>query len=98
MPLVITCGREVYEQATAAGHVATIESFGGKLVNDTCWCLIFEPIVPPAARNIVTNSGKYAHYGAAALDRGMHLRSLPECVHAACTGRVDELPPRWLRP
>ena len=98
VPLVITCGREVYQQATSAGHVATIESVGGKIINDTCWCLISEPIVPPAARNIVTNSGKYAHYGAAALDRGMHLRSLQECVRAACTGRVDERLPRWLRP
>ena len=54
-------------------------------------------VIPPTARNIVTNSGKYAHYGAGGLNRGMHLRSLKECVEAACAGRVPARPPGWLQ-
>jgi cis-L-3-hydroxyproline dehydratase len=98
VPFVITCGREVYQQAHSVGYVKAIQTFGGTFINDTCWCFIKEPIIPPSARNIATNSSKYAHYGAAGLNRGMHLRSLEDCVQAACTGRVDARPPRWLEP
>jgi predicted aconitase/predicted aconitase with swiveling domain len=98
VPFVITCGRDVYRQAHSVGYVKAIQTFGGTFINDTCWCFIEEPIIPPSARNIVTNSSKYAHYGAATLNRGMHLRSLEDCVQAACTGRVDARPPRWLEP
>ena len=97
VPMIVTCGREVYEQARAAGYVATIERFGGSVICDACWCFIEEPLIPPAARTIVTNSGKYAHYGAAGLGRGMHLRSLRDCVEAACAGHVPDAPPGWLR-
>lgn len=97
VPLVVTCGREVYERARELGYVGRIEAAGGSVINDTCWCFIREPIVPAAARTVATDSGKFAHYGAAGLGRGMHLRSLSQCVEAACTGRVPTEPPRWLR-
>ena len=98
VPWMITCGRDVYRQAHSAGYVNAIQTFGGTFLNDTCWCFIEEPIIPASARNIVTNSSKYAHYGAAGLNRGMHLRSLEECVQTAWTGRVNARPPRWLEP
>lgn len=89
----VTCSREVYERAAAAGYVAIIEAFGANFINDTCWCLIKEPIIPPAARNIMTNSGKYAHYGQASLNRAFHVAGLERCVDAACCGfHKDELP------
>jgi predicted aconitase len=94
--LTVTCGRDVYSRAAAAGHVATVEAFGGKFLNDTCWCFIDEPVVPPEARNIATNSGKYAHYGAAALNRGFHFASLARCVEGARTGQIDSALPGWL--
>lgn len=92
----VTCGREVYRKARAAGFVETIEMFGGTFINDTCWCLIKEPVIPPSAVNIMTNSGKYAHYGPAALDRGFHIGSLEQCVEAACSGRYEATAPGWL--
>ena len=96
VPFMITTGREVYAEARSLGHVETIRQFGGAFITDTCWCLIEEPIVPPEARTIVTNSGKFAHYGAARHSRGMHLRGLRDCVEAAVTGRVELALPRWL--
>lgn len=95
--LIVTCGRDVQAKAEAAGYVATVEAFGGQFVNDTCWCLIREPVIPPWVRTIATNSGKYAHYGPAALPHGFHFASLKRCVDAACTGRINTLPPAWLR-
>lgn len=60
--LVITSSRQVVAQAEAAGHLATLQAFGARLVTDTCWCMLDEPLVPPGARTLMTNSAKYAHY------------------------------------
>jgi predicted aconitase/predicted aconitase with swiveling domain len=95
--MIITCGRDIYERAKRAGHVARIVDFGARFLNDTCWCFIGEPVVAPEVRNILTNSGKYAHYGPAAVARGFHFGSLARCVDAACTGRVETGLPEWLR-
>jgi predicted aconitase/predicted aconitase with swiveling domain len=94
--VIITCGRDVFEKAKAAGHVKTIREFGGQFMNDTCWCLIGQPVVAPEVRNILTNSAKYAHYGPAAVSRGFHFGSLKRCVNAACDGYVETAYPGWL--
>lgn len=95
--LVVTCGREVHDRAAALGYVGQVERFGGTVVRDACWCFLTEPVVPPGTGTILTNSGKYAHYGPAVVDRRFHLRGLAECVDAACTGAVAATPPAWLR-
>jgi predicted aconitase len=94
--MIITCGRDVYEKAKAAGHVACITDFGARFLNDTCWCFIGEPVVAREVRHILTNSGKYAHYGPAATDRAFHFGSLKRCVDAACSGDVETALPGWL--
>lgn len=94
--LIVTCGRDVYAQAEAAGYVDSIRAFGGQFLNDTCWCFIAEPVVAREARCIATNSGKYAHYGPAAVGKGFHFASLASCVEAACTGAIDTALPGWL--
>ncbi|CDX33756.1 conserved hypothetical protein [Mesorhizobium sp. SOD10] len=94
--LIVTCGRDIFEKAEAAGYVKTISDFGGRFMNDTCWCLIGEPIVAREVRNIITNSGKYAHYGRAAVSKGFHFGSLGRCVDAACDGCVETTLPSWL--
>jgi predicted aconitase len=92
----VTCGRDVYDRAKAAGYVQRLAAFGARIMNDTCWCFIGEPIVPRDAGNILTNSGKYAHYGPAAVSKGFHFASLERCVAAACNGRVETALPPWL--
>lgn len=94
--LVVTCGRAVHEQAAAAGHVATLERFGACLITDTCWCMLGEPVVPPGSRNLMTNSGKYAHYAPGLAGRQVHFGNLAACVEAACTGRNQGQLPAWL--
>jgi predicted aconitase/predicted aconitase with swiveling domain len=96
--LAITCGRTVLEQARAAGHVAVIEAFGANLVTDTCWCMLGEPVIPPAARTLMTNSGKYAHYAPGLVGRKVHFAGLAECVDAACTATASGRLPAWLAP
>lgn len=96
--LAITCGRAVLEQAREAGHIAVIEAFGVTLVTDTCWCMLGEPVIPPAAKNLMTNSGKYAHYAPGLVGRKVHFASLAECVDAACTATTSGRLPAWLQP
>ena len=95
--LAITCGRTVLEQARVAGYVAVIEAFGAVIISDTCWCMLGEPVIPPAARNLMTNSGKYAHYAPGLVGRKVHFASLAECVDAACSATASGRLPQWLQ-
>lgn len=96
--VVITCGRAVLEQARTAGYLAPIDAFGALLVTDTCWCMLGEPVIPPGARTLMTNSGKYAHYAPGLAGRPVHFASLGACVEAACTGVASGQLPAWLQP
>ena len=86
------------EQARAAGHLEPIEAFGALLVTDTCWCMLGEPVIPPGARTLMTNSGKYAHYAPGLAGRPVHFASLGACVEAACAGTASGQLPAWLQP
>lgn len=94
--LVVTTSRHVAEQAGQAGHLQAVRDFGALVVQDTCWCMLREPVVPPAARVIATSSAKYAHYAGGLVGRRTRLSDLPGCVQAACSGRLPDVPPRWL--
>ncbi|WP_434651715.1 DUF521 domain-containing protein [Pseudomonas sp. R3-56] len=96
--VAITCGRAVLEQARQAGYLEPIEAFGATLVTDTCWCMLGEPVIPPAATTLMTNSGKYAHYAPGLVGRSVHFASLGDCVEAACTATASGQPPQWLQP
>jgi predicted aconitase/predicted aconitase with swiveling domain len=94
--IVVTCGRATLEQAQQAGHADTLTAFGVQLVTDTCWCMLGEPVIPPTARTLMTNSGKYAHYAPGLVGRSVHFASLAECVESACTGTASGRLPVWL--
>jgi len=94
--VIVTLGRTVYKMATAVGAIETLEAFGVQFINDTCWCMIEEPIIPVNAKVLMTNSGKYAHYGPGLINRSMHFGSLAQCVDAACTGKRVQTLPDWL--
>ncbi|EHJ92685.1 cis-3-hydroxy-L-proline dehydratase [Vreelandella boliviensis] len=94
--MAVTLGRAVYADASEAGYVTTLERFGAQLINDTCWCMLGEPVVPPTARTIMTNSGKYAHYAPGLVGRQVHFGNLAECVETACSGEASGRLPTWL--
>lgn len=95
--VVVTCGRDVLARARTAGDIDPIEAFGVQVVSDTCWCMIGEPVIAPTARTLMTNSGKYAHYGPGLVGRPVHFAALPECIDAACSGRASGRRPAWLK-
>lgn len=93
--VIVTLGRDVFEQRVDAKAKDLLESFGVQFINDTCWCMIEEPIIPSSASTLMTNSGKYAHYGPGLVNRPMHFGSLAQCVDAACTGKRLLSTPEW---
>ena len=94
--LVITLGREVRAAAERSGALAELEAFGAQLVGDTCWCMLGEPLVPTQARTLLTNSGKFAHYGPGLTGRELRFAGLAACVEAACSALAPADPPAWL--
>lgn len=96
--IVLTLGRAVSERAERNGDLAVIKAFGVNVITDTCWCMLEEPVVPVAARVIMTNSGKYAHYAPGLTGRQVHFGSLAACAQTACTGQATGQLPAWLEP
>lgn len=93
---IITTSRAVLAQAKAAGIAQSLERFGFRLVTDTCWCMIEEPVIPSGPGGLLTNSGKYVHYGPALTGQRVRFAGLAACVDAATTGVFAGTPPAWL--
>jgi predicted aconitase/predicted aconitase with swiveling domain len=94
--IVVTLGRAIYQQCEDAGIIKKLIDFGVQFVMDTCWCMLEEPVIPPNGSVLMTNSGKYAHYGPGLVKRPIHFGSLADCVDAACNGKRVIQPPSWL--
>ena len=94
--VIVTLGRKVHEAAKAEGLVAQLEATGVRFFPDICWCSITEPLFPPAAKVLMTNSGKYAHYAPGLCEREVRFGSLADCAAAAQSGKAPAEPPTWL--
>ena len=96
VPMIVTAGRAIIAAARAEGVLAVLEGAGVQVIPDLCWCSISEPVFPVATRVVMTNSGKYAHYGPGLSGRAVRFGNLAQCVGAALTGRAPQSPPDWL--
>ncbi|WP_127145773.1 aconitase X [Pelagibacterium montanilacus] len=94
--LLVTVGPATLAQARIDGTLAALEACGVRVVSDLCWCSITEPVFPPKARVVLTDSGKYAHYGPGLSGRTVRLGSLNDCVDAALSGLAAQRFPNWL--
>jgi predicted aconitase len=95
--VIVTVGQNVLHEARNDGTLARLEAFGATVFPDICWCSITEPLMPPRARSLMTNSGKYAHYAPGLSGREVRFGSLAECVETARTGVAPASPPAWLK-
>ncbi|MFD1807338.1 aconitase X [Gemmobacter lanyuensis] len=93
---IITLGRATLSEIEADGTAASLRSSGVRLVPDLCWCSISEPVFPPEARVLMTNSGKYAHYAPGLCQREVRFGSLAACAETACSGAAPATPPGWI--
>jgi cis-L-3-hydroxyproline dehydratase len=105
---VFACmSRSLYEQIQTSDDSITknLEQFGVEFIHDTCWCMLLDPpVLPPLSQTskkrnstILTNSGKYAHYGPGLTQRQYRFGSWNNCIEAAITGKYLPLQqPSWL--
>ncbi len=93
---IITLGRETLAAITADGTAGRLMAAGVRLVPDLCWCSISEPVFPPEARVLMTNSGKYAHYAPGLCQREVRFGNLAMCADAACSGQAALAGPAWM--
>ena len=94
--VIITLGQDTLSKLRAEGLDTALQAAGVQIVPDLCWCSISEPVFPPEAKVLMTNSGKYAHYAPGLSGRQVRLGSLANCVDAACSGRAAKDLPHWL--
>lgn len=94
--VIVTAGRAVIAEAEAEGTLGRLVAAGVRVLPDLCWCSICEPLLPVETRAIMTNSGKYAHYGPGLSGRPVRFGSLADCALAARRGRAPEDLPTWL--
>lgn len=85
----VSTSREIAGHVEQAPEFCAIGAFGVRLVVDTCTYLA--PVVRETTGAIITNSGKWAHYGPGNLGRRVGLMSLEQCVRSAEAGRVVDL-------
>ncbi len=94
--LFVTTSRATLAAAASSGVAASLTDFGVRIATDICWCMMGEPVSPPGSGAILTNSGKYAHYGPALTGGRFFFGSLGDCVEAACSGEAGGGLPGWL--
>ena len=97
VPTILTIGRETLSNLDHQGSLNKLSKLGVQVIPDICWCSITEPVFPPEAKSLLTNSGKYAHYGEGLTGRNVRFGSLSDCALAAKTGYVDNEFPDWLK-
>ncbi|MBB1489990.1 MULTISPECIES: aconitase X [unclassified Paracoccus (in: a-proteobacteria)] len=95
IPLIVTAGRAIIADLDRDGTLKRLKANGVQVIPDLCWCSITEPVFPPQAQAVMTNSGKYAHYGPGLSGRALRFGSLTDCARAARTGRAAPMP-HWL--
>ncbi len=94
--VIVTAGQQVIDEIRANGIFDRLFKARIQVLPDICWCSISEPVFPVRTRAVLTNSGKYAHYGPGLSNRPVRLGSLADCMEAAVTGRVPPRLPAWL--
>ena len=96
IPTIVTAGRDIIAQARVEGVLARLERVGVQVIPDLCWCSISRPVFPERTRTLMTNSGKYAHYGPGLSGCAVRFGTLGQCIQAALTGRAGKDLPAWL--
>ncbi|WP_289041222.1 aconitase X [uncultured Aliiroseovarius sp.] len=88
IPTIVTCARDTIKTITADGTLDALHAAGVRVIPDLCWCSITEPVFPPAAQTLMTNSAKYAHYAPGLSGRAVRFAGLSACARAALSGHA----------
>ncbi|MCW2768345.1 MAG: hypothetical protein JWO11_4304 [Nocardioides sp.] len=94
---LVTTSRVVHGQAEKQGLLDVLTDFGARVSTDTCLCMLNEQQLPSGTVGVMTNSGKFAHYGPGLINRGVFFGSTQDCVESAVLGRPVTAEPAWAR-
>jgi cis-L-3-hydroxyproline dehydratase len=94
--VLVTTSRFVHAQARSRGFLGVLEDFGMRISTDTCLCMLNEGSVRPGTEGVMTDSGKFAHYGPGLIRQGVQFGSTRDCVESAVLGRPVLVEPAWL--
>lgn len=93
VPFYACTGRDVLAGLEAGGQATVLDEAGVTVVVDTC--VVVTPILPEGGGVLMTNSGKFAHYGPANTGFDVVYGSLAECVASAETGQLERDEEAW---
>jgi predicted aconitase len=94
IPIYACTGRHVADELTRSGRAATLAGQGVEIVVDTC--VVATPILTGKRGGVLmTNSGKFAHYGPSNTGYEAVYGSLADCVESAVAGRVTRDERLW---
>jgi predicted aconitase len=94
IPIYVCTGRHVADELTRSGRAAALAGQGVEIVVDTC--VVATPILTGKRGGVLmTNSGKFAHYGPSNTGYEAVYGSLADCVESAVTGRVTRDERLW---
>jgi predicted aconitase len=86
VPFYVCTARGTLAEVEREGLADALEGAGVTIVADTC--VVVTPILPKGGGVLMTNSGKFAHYGPSNTGYEVVYGSLEDCVESALTGRV----------
>jgi len=95
VPFYVCTARDTLAAVEARGLADPLRTAGVEIVVDTC--VVVTPILPARGGVLMTNSGKFAHYGPSNTGYEVVYGSLEDCVRSAGAGAVvrDEELWRW---
>ncbi len=83
---LVNSSRAMRALAYEAGHLRSLEAFGGVVAVDTC--PLATPMLSPEIEVVMTNSAKFSYYAPGLLDERVVFGTLEDCVLSAIEGRV----------
>ncbi|MDF3312925.1 aconitase X catalytic domain-containing protein [Rhodococcus sp. T2V] len=92
---MITTNKFVLDQAVRQGWAQTVEEFGARFSTDTCLCMLNPDMLSEDVKTVMTNSGKFAHYGPGLVRRGVYFGTINDCVESAVAGIPLTRTPAW---
>jgi predicted aconitase len=87
VPFYVCTARATLAEAEELGLIEGLRAAGVEIVADTC--VVVTPILSDAGGVLMTNSGKFAHYGPSTTGYEVVYGSLEDCVASATTGEVE---------
>jgi predicted aconitase len=93
IPFFVCTGRAVVRELERQGRTAPLEENGITVIADTC--VVVTPILPAGSGVLMTNSGKFAHYGPANTGYEVVYGSLADCVASAVAGKLSRDEKLW---